>query len=168
MSSVNIYSTFYRNIKFYSKSLKHTSFSTWFDSSRTQICCVKTIIVQRMAEVLPVAFLVSSTFFVILLQVKDKNTLETCAFYFVGPHKHNNISTVFCVGTLFSCCISQLCMKISHFNFVYAHFKMISLHFRIKVIHFFHSDEQPELNLENVYPNKTGHNLKTSSSISIL
>ena len=42
---VNIYFTFYRNIKFYSKSLKHTSFSTWFDSSRIQICCVKTIIV---------------------------------------------------------------------------------------------------------------------------
>ena len=32
MSSVDIYFTFYRNIKFYSKSLKHTSFSTWFDS----------------------------------------------------------------------------------------------------------------------------------------
>ena len=32
----------------------------------------------------------------------------------------------------------------------------------------FHSDEQPELNLENDYPNKTGHNLKTKSSISIL
>ena len=37
--------SFYRNIKFYSKSLKQTSFSTWFDSSRKQICCVKTIIV---------------------------------------------------------------------------------------------------------------------------
>ena len=33
---------------------------------------------------------------------------------------------------------------------------------------FFHSDEQPELNLENDYPNKTGPNLKTNSSISIL
>ena len=33
---------------------------------------------------------------------------------------------------------------------------------------FFHSDEQPELNLENDYPDKTGHNLKTNSSISIL
>ena len=31
--------------KFYSKSLKHTSFSTWFVSSRIQICCVKIIIV---------------------------------------------------------------------------------------------------------------------------
>ena len=38
----------------------------------------------------------------------------------------------------------------------------------IKVIHFFHSDEQPQLNLENDYPNKTGYNLKTNSSISIL
>ena len=27
-----------------------------------------------------------------------------------------------------------------------------------EVIHFFYSDEQPELNLENDYPNKTGHN----------
>ena len=44
MSGVNIYFTFYRNIKFYSKSLKHTSFRTWFVSSRIQICCVKTII----------------------------------------------------------------------------------------------------------------------------
>ena len=33
---------------------------------------------------------------------------------------------------------------------------------------FFRSDEQPELNLENDYPNKTGYNLKTNSSISIL
>ena len=33
---------------------------------------------------------------------------------------------------------------------------------------FFHSDEQPELNLENDYPNKTGPNLKTNSSISVL
>ena len=33
---------------------------------------------------------------------------------------------------------------------------------------FFHSDEQPELNLENDYPNKTGHTLKTNSSISYL
>ena len=33
---------------------------------------------------------------------------------------------------------------------------------------FFHSDEQPELNLENDYPNKTGFNLKKISSISIL
>ena len=33
---------------------------------------------------------------------------------------------------------------------------------------FFHSDEQPELNLKNDYPNKTGPNLKANSSISIL
>ena len=33
---------------------------------------------------------------------------------------------------------------------------------------FSHSDEQPELNLKNDYPNKTGHNFKTNSSISIL
>ena len=33
---------------------------------------------------------------------------------------------------------------------------------------FFHNDEQPELNLENEYPNKTGYNLKTNGSISIL
>ena len=45
MSSVHIHFTFYGNIKFYSKSLKHTSFSTWFVSSRIQICCVKIIIV---------------------------------------------------------------------------------------------------------------------------
>ena len=32
----------------------------------------------------------------------------------------------------------------------------------------FDAEEQPELNLENDYPNKTGHNLKTNSSISIL
>ena len=32
----------------------------------------------------------------------------------------------------------------------------------------FHSDEQPELNLEDDYPNKNGHNLKTNSSISII
>ena len=31
MSSLNIYFTFYRNDKFYSKSLQLTSFSTWFD-----------------------------------------------------------------------------------------------------------------------------------------
>ena len=31
-----------------------------------------------------------------------------------------------------------------------------------------HSDEQPEINLLNDYPNKTGHNFKTNSSISIL
>ena len=31
MSSVNIYFIFYRNHKFYYKSLKHTSFRTWFD-----------------------------------------------------------------------------------------------------------------------------------------
>ena len=33
---------------------------------------------------------------------------------------------------------------------------------------FFHDDEQPELNLENDYPNKTRYNLKTNSSISVL
>ena len=33
---------------------------------------------------------------------------------------------------------------------------------------FFHSDEQPELSLENDYPIKTGYSLKTNSSISIL
>ena len=38
----------------------------------------------------------------------------------------------------------------------------------VKVLHFSHNDEQPELNLENDYPNKTGYNLKTNSSISIL
>ena len=43
MSSVNIYFTFCRNIKV----LKHTSFSTWFDSSRIQICCVKIIIATK-------------------------------------------------------------------------------------------------------------------------
>ena len=32
-SSLNIYFTFYRNDKFYHKSLKHTSFSAWFDGS---------------------------------------------------------------------------------------------------------------------------------------
>ena len=32
----------------------------------------------------------------------------------------------------------------------------------------FHADEQPELNLKNDYPNKTGHNLNTNSSILIL
>ena len=32
----------------------------------------------------------------------------------------------------------------------------------------FHSDEQPELNLENDYLNKTEQNLKTNSSNSIL
>ena len=47
----------------------------------------------------------------ILLVVKDKNILETWAFYFEGPHKHNNISMTFCVGTLSSCCIPHLCMK---------------------------------------------------------
>ena len=34
MLSLNIYFTFYRNNKFHSRSLKHTSFSTWFDGSR--------------------------------------------------------------------------------------------------------------------------------------
>ena len=29
-------------VKFYSKSSKHISFSTWFDSSRIQFCCLKT------------------------------------------------------------------------------------------------------------------------------
>ena len=32
----------------------------------------------------------------------------------------------------------------------------------------FRSDEQPELNLENDYPKKTGHNLKTNNSILIM
>ena len=32
----------------------------------------------------------------------------------------------------------------------------------------FHSEERPELNLENDYPNKTGHNSETNNSISIL
>ena len=74
MSSVNIFFTSYRNIKFYFQSLKHTSFSTWFVSSRIQICCVKTIIVrlQRMAQVLPAVILISLAFSVILLAVKDK------------------------------------------------------------------------------------------------
>ena len=34
MSSLNMYFTFYRNDKFYYKSLKYTSFSAWFDGSR--------------------------------------------------------------------------------------------------------------------------------------
>ena len=34
MLSVDIYFTVYRNNKFYPKSLKHTSFITWFDGSR--------------------------------------------------------------------------------------------------------------------------------------
>ena len=34
MSSVKICFTFYRNDTFYYRSLKHTSFSTWFDGSR--------------------------------------------------------------------------------------------------------------------------------------
>ena len=64
MSSLNIYFTFYRNIKFYSKSLKHTSFSTWFDNSRIQICCVKTIIVTSTKKglIFVSSLLVSSTF----------------------------------------------------------------------------------------------------------
>ena len=48
-----------------------------------------------MAEVLPVTLIASSIFSVILLVVNDKNILEICAFYFVGPHKHNNISMMF-------------------------------------------------------------------------
>ena len=32
----------------------------------------------------------------------------------------------------------------------------------------FHFDDQPELNLETDYPNKTGHSLKPNSSISVL
>ena len=52
-----------------------------------------------MVEVLPVAFLlVSSTFSVILLVMKTKNILETCLFYFVSSHKHKNISMIFCVA----------------------------------------------------------------------
>ena len=59
-SSLNIYFTFYRNIK----SLKHTSFSTWFDNSRIQICCVKTIIVTSTKNgwSFVSSLLVSSTF----------------------------------------------------------------------------------------------------------
>ena len=34
MSSLNIYFTSYRNAKFYYKSLKLSSFGTWFDGSR--------------------------------------------------------------------------------------------------------------------------------------
>ena len=41
-----------------------------------------------MAEVLPVALLVNSSFSVILLVVRDKNILAICVFCFVGPHKH--------------------------------------------------------------------------------
>ena len=37
-------------------------------------------------------------------------------------------------------------------------FKMIR-GFLLKDDSFFHSDEQPEVNLGNDYPNKTGHNL---------
>ena len=33
---------------------------------------------------------------------------------------------------------------------------------------FFHSDEQLELDLENDYPDKTEHNLKSNTSISVL
>ena len=40
MSSLNIYFTFYRNDNFCYKSLKHTSFSVWFD-------CVKSINLLR-------------------------------------------------------------------------------------------------------------------------
>ena len=36
---------------------------------------------QRMAEVSPAAFLVNLTFSVILLVVRDKNIIKTCAFY---------------------------------------------------------------------------------------
>ena len=38
----------------------------------------------------------------------------------------------------------------------------------LKEIHFSTRMSQPELNLENDYPNKTGHNLETNSLISIL
>ena len=37
MSSVNIYFTCYRNNKFYYKSLKHTSFSTWFEEYKEDV-----------------------------------------------------------------------------------------------------------------------------------
>ena len=43
-------------------------------------------------DVSKLGFLVSSTFSVILL---TKVILETCAFYFVSPHKHENISKMF-------------------------------------------------------------------------
>ena len=45
MSIVNISIKCKKYVKFYFQSLKHTSFSTWFVSSRIQICCIKAIIV---------------------------------------------------------------------------------------------------------------------------
>ena len=67
---------------------------------------------QRMAEVSPVTFLVSSTFSVILLVVKDKKHYLNMCILFCRPYKHNNISMMFSVGTSVSCCIPRLCMKI--------------------------------------------------------
>ena len=44
--------------------------------------------------------------------------------------------------------------------------KMTLLRFFVTIS--LHKINEDNLNLENVYPNKTGHNVKTNSSISIL
>ena len=56
-----------------------------------------------MAEVLPVALLVSSTFSVILLGVKDKKYSQNMCIY-AGPHKHNTISMTLCENATLQLC----------------------------------------------------------------
>ena len=89
MSSVNIYFTFYRNIKFYSK----TSFSTWFDSSRIQICWVKTIIITSTNN--GGSFASSRfgklNFFCDFAGSKGQKYSRNMCILFCRPTKHNNV-----------------------------------------------------------------------------
>ena len=69
---------------------------------------------------------------------------------FLSFNVDSSVSMVLFNSVMFLSILSEVCLS--------------SLCF-LKVIHFFHSDEQPELNLENDSPNKTGHNLKIKGEL---
>ena len=103
MSSLNISIKCKIYVKFYSKSLKHTSFSTCFDNSRIQICCVKTIIITSTKNGCSFvsSLLVTSNFFVSLLVVKDKNYSRNMCILFCRPTQAQCFHDVLCWHLIF-------------------------------------------------------------------
>ena len=84
--------------------LKYTSFSTWFDGSRIQICCVKTIIVTSIKNGWSFAcsLFAKFNFSVILLVVKDKRySRNTCILFCSPTQARQHFHDVLCWHLIF-------------------------------------------------------------------
>ena len=85
-----------------------------------------------MAEVLPVAFLVSTTFSVIFASSEGQKYFRKMCTLFCRPTRTRNCFHDVQSWHLIFLLNSALCIEILHFNLIHSHLKMISQYFHIE------------------------------------